>query len=95
MPNGPTKKPIDIPTRETFNFLSSHLHPGATVLEIGCGDGEVASELTRKGSRSWADESWLLRNKRANEALNRVQDSEINIVLRLASSDELALCYKK
>ena len=40
MRNGPTKKPIDIPTRETFNFLSSHLHPGATVLEIGCGDGE-------------------------------------------------------
>ncbi len=44
-----TTRPIDIPTRETFKFLASHLRRGATVLEVGCGDGEVAFELSRNG----------------------------------------------
>ena len=46
-----TEKPIDIPTRETTRFLLSYLAPGATILEVGCGDGEVAFELASKGYR--------------------------------------------
>jgi len=42
-------KPVDVPTRETVAFLASHLHVGAQVLEVGCGKGHVASELSRRG----------------------------------------------
>lgn len=42
-------KPIDIPTRETASFVASRLASGATVLEVGCGDGYVAEELVRRG----------------------------------------------
>ena len=42
-------KPIDVATRETFAFISSHLPHGSEILEIGCGDGEVALELARHG----------------------------------------------
>jgi SAM-dependent methyltransferase len=45
------KKPIDIPTRETAKFIFSHLPVGSKVLEIGCGDGEVAAELSSHGYR--------------------------------------------
>jgi SAM-dependent methyltransferase len=44
-------RPIDVPTRETADFLASHLQEGAEVLEVGCGDGYVAVELTRRGCR--------------------------------------------
>lgn len=43
------EKPIDVPTRETVAFLASHLHLGAEVLEVGCGKGHVASELSGRG----------------------------------------------
>lgn len=42
-------KPIDVPTRETASFIGSHVTPGATVLEVGCGEGHVALELVRRG----------------------------------------------
>jgi SAM-dependent methyltransferase len=45
------KKPIDIPTRETAAFILSHLSAESEVLEIGCGDGEVADELSSHGHR--------------------------------------------
>jgi SAM-dependent methyltransferase len=45
------KEPIDVPTRETVAFLVSHLHSGATLLEVGCGAGHVAAELLRLGYR--------------------------------------------
>jgi SAM-dependent methyltransferase len=44
-------EPIDVPTRETVMFLASHIPPGAQILEIGCGEGFVASELFRRGYR--------------------------------------------
>jgi SAM-dependent methyltransferase len=44
-------KPVDVPTRETFAFVSSHLPIGSEILEVGCGDGEVALELSRFGYR--------------------------------------------
>lgn len=47
----PPAKPIDVPTRETAAFLSSHIRSRATVLEVGCGDGHVAVELKRLGYR--------------------------------------------
>ena len=42
-------KPDDIPTQETVAFITSHSMPDANVLEIGCGDGAVASALMRRG----------------------------------------------
>jgi 2-polyprenyl-3-methyl-5-hydroxy-6-metoxy-1,4-benzoquinol methylase len=45
------KEPIDVPTRETVMFLASHIPAGAEILEIGCGEGLVASELFRRGYR--------------------------------------------
>ncbi len=44
-------KPIDVPTRESVVFLASHIPAGAEILEIGCGEGLVASELFRRGYR--------------------------------------------
>jgi SAM-dependent methyltransferase len=44
-------QPADIATRETLMFLTSHIPMGADVLEIGCGEGEVACELLRHGYR--------------------------------------------
>ena len=44
-------KPIDVATRETASFLSSRLANGSEVIEVGCGDGEVAAQLIRQGYR--------------------------------------------
>ena len=44
-------QPIDVPTRETLMFLTSRIPNGAEVLEIGCGEGQVACELLRHGYR--------------------------------------------
>ncbi len=49
MPAVAMMKPIDIPTRETVAFVTSHSAPDANVLEIGCGDGVVASALMNRG----------------------------------------------
>ena len=46
-----TNQPSDVPTRETLMFLTSHIPIGAEVLEIGCGEGQVAYELLRHGYR--------------------------------------------
>lgn len=43
------EKPVDVPTRETADFLASYVHPEAEVLEVGCGNGHVAAELSRRG----------------------------------------------
>src|SRR5437868_10640589 len=42
-------QPIDVPTRETLMFLTSRIPMGAHVLEIGCSDGRLASELLKRG----------------------------------------------
>jgi SAM-dependent methyltransferase len=44
-------QPVDIATRETLEFVTSHLPRGATILEVGCGDGRVASQLLNCGYR--------------------------------------------
>ena len=44
-----TKKPIDIPTRETSEFIASNIPAQSTILEIGCGEGHVGAELTDRG----------------------------------------------
>jgi ubiquinone/menaquinone biosynthesis C-methylase UbiE len=49
MPKVSISKPVDVATRETFTFLSSHLTSGSKIIEVGCGDGEVALELARHG----------------------------------------------
>jgi SAM-dependent methyltransferase len=42
-------RPTDVPTRETLEFLISRLPVGAKVLEVGCGEGQVAWELLQRG----------------------------------------------
>lgn len=42
-------QPIDIPTAETVGFIQSHVAAGGQIIEVGCGDGEVAFALSRKG----------------------------------------------
>lgn len=60
-------KPIDIPTRETAAFLSAHVRPRSTILEVGCGDGEVAFELLRRGYDVTAIDAEAERVARAQE----------------------------
>jgi 2-polyprenyl-3-methyl-5-hydroxy-6-metoxy-1,4-benzoquinol methylase len=49
MPDPIANRPIDVPIRETLGFLISHVPVGAKILEVGCGDGEVACELLQRG----------------------------------------------
>jgi SAM-dependent methyltransferase len=42
-------RPTHVPTRETLNFLISSVSTGATILEVGCGEGHVACELLKRG----------------------------------------------
>jgi SAM-dependent methyltransferase len=49
MPDFNANRPSDVPTRETRGFLKSHVPVGANILEIGCGEGQVASELLSHG----------------------------------------------
>lgn len=46
------KRPIDIATRATAAFLAEHLSSGSSILEIGCGRGEVTLELQRRGLKA-------------------------------------------
>jgi SAM-dependent methyltransferase len=50
-------RPIDIPTHSTADFLASHLPGAAELLEVGCGEGDVAAELARRGYRVTAIDS--------------------------------------
>src|SRR5438445_1023079 len=51
MPDLIANSPTDVPTRETLAFLISRLPVGAKVLEVGCGEGQVACELLQRGYR--------------------------------------------
>ena len=51
MPDLTANRPTDVPTRETLGFLTSRLPVGAKVLEVGCGEGQVACELLQRGYR--------------------------------------------
>jgi SAM-dependent methyltransferase len=42
-------QPVAIATLETLEFVTSHLPRGATILEVGCGEGRVASQLLKCG----------------------------------------------
>ena len=49
MPDLIANRPADVPTRETLEFLKSRIPSGATILEIGCGEGQLACELLKRG----------------------------------------------
>ena len=42
-------KPSDVPTKETAAFITSHSAAGAIIVEIGCGEGDVAAVLLDRG----------------------------------------------
>ena len=51
------QRPLDIATKITADFISFHAGPSASILEIGCGDGDLALELQEKGHRVIAIDS--------------------------------------
>ena len=67
-------RPTDVPTRETLGFLISRLPLGAKVLEVGCGEGRVASELLQRGYRVTGLDS-------DSEAIARAQGRGVRAVL--------------
>jgi SAM-dependent methyltransferase len=42
-------RPIEVATRDTAAWVLEHVSPGATILEIGCGDGHFAREMLDRG----------------------------------------------
>ncbi|MGH7566592.1 MAG: methyltransferase domain-containing protein [Gemmatimonadota bacterium] len=42
-------EPTEVGTSETVEFVQAHVSPPASILEIGCGLGHVAAELSRLG----------------------------------------------
>jgi 2-polyprenyl-3-methyl-5-hydroxy-6-metoxy-1,4-benzoquinol methylase len=52
-----SNRPNDVPTRETLGFLIPRLPVGAKILEVGCGEGQVACELLQRGYRVTALDS--------------------------------------
>ena len=49
--SGVLKKPIEVPTRATADFIASRVLRGTAILEVGCGKGHVARELLDRGYR--------------------------------------------
>lgn len=43
------EKPIEVPTDATVTFVRSHVPAGAEIIEVGCGAGHVAAQLSRDG----------------------------------------------
>ena len=43
------RKPINLPTGATAAFIESYIEPGARIIEIGCGSGQLAAVLTMRG----------------------------------------------
>ena len=43
------QSPLDIATASTVEFVQSHAKPGCSILEVGCGDGDVALALQTLG----------------------------------------------
>ena len=59
--------PIDVPTMQTVEFVQARVEPAAQLLEVGCGDGEVAFALSQNGFQVTAMDSDPERVARAQE----------------------------
>ncbi|HEV3047293.1 MAG TPA: class I SAM-dependent methyltransferase [Solirubrobacteraceae bacterium] len=67
-------EPSDFELR--LRFLMAHLHPGARVLDLGCGDGRFTIELANAGMRAVGVDV-------AEEALRRARSRQPRLDLRL------------
>jgi SAM-dependent methyltransferase len=67
-------RPTDVPTRETLDFLISRVPVGAKVLEVGCGEGQVACELLQRDYRVTGLDS-------DSEAIARAQARGVRAIL--------------
>ena len=74
MPDLTANRPTDVPTRETLEFLVSRIPIGAKVLEVGCGEGQIACELLQRGYRVTGLDS-------DSEAITRAQARGVRAVV--------------
>lgn len=67
------QKPIDIPTNATVSFIVSVVPRGASIIEVGCGEGHVARRLLQCGYPVTGVES-------DEDAASRARDKGVNVV---------------
>ena len=71
-----TRSPIDIATQHTVRFLAQYLEPRSDVLEIGCGEGDLALSLKQAGHGITAiDGNEEAIKKAAAKGVNAIQAS--------------------
>ena len=74
----PGRQPVDFDLRRAF--LLAHVNPGERVLDVGCGEGSFAIELTRAGAEVVALDV-------AQEPLDRARLREPALDLRLVEGE--------
>ncbi len=65
--------PIDVPTAATAAFIASNVPIAGTIVEIGCGSGHVAAELSKRGYAVAGVES-------DREAVSRARELDVNVI---------------
>jgi len=76
------KNPTDIPTTATVSFIESYVPAGGSIIEVGCGAGHVASELSMLGYKVIgidADKEAISQARRLNVSVVRATWPEINV----------------
>lgn len=67
------RQPIDIATRHSLEFIKAHLPTPGTILEVGCGDGELAAALIANGFELAAIDS-------DKDAITKAQEKGVNAI---------------
>lgn len=65
--------PIDVPTLATVSFIDSNVPNAGSILEIGCGSGHVAADLSKRGYTVTGVES-------DQEALAQARDRDVEVI---------------
>jgi SAM-dependent methyltransferase len=65
--------PIDVPTLATVSFIESNVPNAGSILEIGCGSGHVAADLSKRGYTVAGVES-------DQEALAQARNRDVDVI---------------
>jgi SAM-dependent methyltransferase len=65
--------PIDVPTLATVSFIESNVPNAGSILEIGCGSGYVAADLSKRGYKVAGVES-------DQDALTQARDRGVEVI---------------